>query len=157
MLLLGRPTNITVILLELPNLNCHILSHWATFMYVAFYFILYFIFIICNPAARLQNTINQCDEFLVILFYFILFLCLCFLSDSVHCFSDTLLNTYWLAYLRYVKQSSTLMSFTRQIKLFDFTIIEKTFDDHTPTFVYRRLKMMVVRLFAKSAMLLTSL
>jgi len=51
-----------MILLELANLNCHILSHWATFMYVAFYFILYFIFIFCNPAVRLQNTINQCDE-----------------------------------------------------------------------------------------------
>jgi len=33
-----------LIVLELPNLNCHILSQWATFMYIAFYFILYFIF-----------------------------------------------------------------------------------------------------------------
>jgi len=51
-----------MILLERLNLNCHILSHWATFMYVAFYFVLYFIFIFCNPAVRLQNTINQCDD-----------------------------------------------------------------------------------------------
>jgi len=48
-LLLRRPTNITVliphlILLELPNLKCLILSHWVTLMYVAFYFILYFTF-----------------------------------------------------------------------------------------------------------------
>jgi len=69
MLLLRRPTNITVyililhfILLELPNLNGHILSHWGTFMYVAVYFILYFILFFWNPAVRLQNTINQCDD-----------------------------------------------------------------------------------------------
>jgi len=31
----------TDILLELSNLNCHILLHWATFMYVAFYIVFY--------------------------------------------------------------------------------------------------------------------
>jgi len=30
-----------LILLELSNLNCHVLLYWATFMYVAFYIVFY--------------------------------------------------------------------------------------------------------------------
>jgi len=41
--------------------RCHILLHFATFMHVALYFILYFIFF-WNPAVRLQHTINQYDQ-----------------------------------------------------------------------------------------------
>jgi len=49
---------------EYDSLKCHIFSHWATFMYVAFYFILYCIVFLFfyNPVVRLQNTVNQCDE-----------------------------------------------------------------------------------------------